>query len=84
MGDEGKPQTRPRYKRSFKNYLLDPHFQLKYTALLVGIAVVLSAGLGILLWRAGKEIGEQSQLTVQQGAVCSRDRRAGKKDGRAR
>lgn len=67
MSDEGKQTSRPRYKRSFKNYLLDPHFQLKYTALLVGIAVVLSAGLGLLLWRASKEIGEQSQATVQQG-----------------
>jgi nitrogen fixation/metabolism regulation signal transduction histidine kinase len=67
MSDE-KPQTRPRYKRSFKNYLLDPHFQLKYTGLLVGIAIVLSAGLGVLLWRAGKELGEQSQVAVQQGA----------------
>jgi nitrogen fixation/metabolism regulation signal transduction histidine kinase len=67
MSDEGKSQPSPRYKRSFKNYLLDPHFQLKYTSLLVGIAVVLSAGLGLLLWRASKEIGEQSQLTVQQG-----------------
>ena len=67
MSDE-KPQTRPRYKRSFKNYLLDPQFQLKYTGLLVGIAIVLSAGLGVLLWRAGKELGEQSQVAVQQGA----------------
>lgn len=68
MSDQGKPQARPRYKRSFKNYLLDPHFQLKYTGLLVGIAIVLSAGLGILLWRASKELGEQSQVAVQQGA----------------
>ncbi len=67
MSEEGKPQPRPRYKRSFKNYLLDPHFQLKYTGLLVGIAIVLSLGLGVLLWRASKEIGEQTQLTVKQG-----------------
>ncbi len=68
MSDEGKPQPRPQYKRSFKNYLIDPAFQLKYTGLLVGIAIILSLGLGVLLWRSSAELAEQSQRTVQQGA----------------
>lgn len=55
------------YKRSAKNYLLDRHFQLKYTGLLVGITVVVSAGLGVLLWRSSVEVVAQSRQAVEQG-----------------
>ncbi len=57
----------PKYKRSARNYLLDPQFQLKYTGLLVAIAVVLATGLGVLLWRTSAEVVAQSQNTVDQG-----------------
>ncbi len=58
---------RPQYKRSARNYLLDRHFQLKYTGLLVGVALVFASGLGILLWRSGGAIVEQSKVAVEQG-----------------
>jgi nitrogen fixation/metabolism regulation signal transduction histidine kinase len=58
---------RPQYKRSAKNYLLDRHFQLKYTAFLVGVAVAFALGLGSMLWISSAEIVEQSRTAVAQG-----------------
>jgi len=50
-----------------RNYLLDTRFQLKYSAYLAGIALLLSAGLGLLLWRTSNAVISQSQQTVAQG-----------------
>lgn len=59
--------ARPQYKRSARNYLLDRHFQLKYTGMLVGVALVFASGLGILLWRSSGAIVDQSKIAVEQG-----------------
>ncbi len=56
-----------RHQRRLKNYLLDAHFQLKYSAYLMLLAVVLSAGLGIMLWRTSNEVIDQSRQAVHQG-----------------
>jgi HAMP domain-containing protein len=56
-----------RHHRSARNYLLDTHFQLKYTGFLVGIAVFLSAALGLVLWTTSRKVIEESQATVVQG-----------------
>ena len=56
-----------RHQRSVRNYLLDAHFQLKYTSFLVGIAVLLSLSLGTLLWSVSRKVIAESQQTVQQG-----------------
>lgn len=56
-----------RHNRSAKNYLLDRHFQLKYTSFLVGLAAALSIALGLLLWSTSSRVIEQSQRTVEQG-----------------
>jgi hypothetical protein len=50
-----------------RNYLLDRHFQLKYTGYLVAIAVVISVALGIALWLTSRQVIDQSQTTVTQG-----------------
>jgi hypothetical protein len=64
-----------RHQRRMRNYLLDTHFQLKYTAYLVGIAVLFSVCLGALLWRTSLAVIAQSSQTVQQGEqVVSRGR----------
>jgi nitrate/nitrite-specific signal transduction histidine kinase len=60
---------RGREQRSAKNYLIDRRFQLKYTALLVGIALLLSGALGLILWSTSKQVIEQSRKAVQQGKV---------------
>jgi methyl-accepting chemotaxis protein len=60
-------QAPARHHRSAKNYLLDRHFQLKYTGFLVGIALFLSIALGLLLWRTSSQVIGQSQRAVAQG-----------------
>lgn len=56
-----------RYKRSARNYLLDPKFQLKYTGLLVLVAVLLSGVLGAQIWITSKAVISESQRAVAQG-----------------
>jgi nitrogen fixation/metabolism regulation signal transduction histidine kinase len=56
-----------RHQRKFRNYLLDSHFQLKYTGFLVATALLLSLALGTLLWSSSREVIAQSQETVKQG-----------------
>lgn len=56
-----------RYQRSARNYLIDAGFQLKYTAYLVAIAIVLSGSLGALLANASNEVIAQSRQMVEQG-----------------
>lgn len=61
------PQARPKYKRSFKNYLLEPRFQLKWTGMIIGVAFVISAIMGIFLYRTSSEVTAQSQKVIGQG-----------------
>ncbi|HYP91057.1 MAG TPA: HAMP domain-containing protein, partial [Polyangiaceae bacterium] len=56
-----------RHQRRLRNYLLDPHFQLKYSGYLVGIAVLFSVCLGLALWQTSAEVIAQSTQTVEQG-----------------
>ena len=63
---ESDQGAKPKFKRSAKNYLLDPHFQLKYTSVLVAIALVLSVTLGALLWWASGKIVDQTKQTLEQ------------------
>jgi nitrogen fixation/metabolism regulation signal transduction histidine kinase len=64
-----------RHQRRMKNYLLDAHFQLKYSAYLVAIALLFSVCLGTLLWRTSGAVIAQSSQTVAQGeAVVTRGR----------
>lgn len=64
---EPLPNPRPKYKRSARNYLIDPAFQLKYTGLLVVIAGVLSVALGVLLARSNEQLRGQMERTVEEG-----------------
>ncbi|HVU00400.1 MAG TPA: HAMP domain-containing protein [Polyangiaceae bacterium] len=56
-----------RHQRRLRNYLLDPHFQLKYAGYLIGIAFVLSASLGTILWRTSDAVIAQSRESVTVG-----------------
>jgi nitrogen fixation/metabolism regulation signal transduction histidine kinase len=69
MSEAASPSMRAtgRHQRQLKNYLLDAHFQLKYSGYLVGIAVLFSICLGVLLWRTSKAMVAQSNATVAQG-----------------
>jgi methyl-accepting chemotaxis protein len=59
--------TSKRHQRKLKNLLLDRHFQLKYSAYFLGLALFLSASLGILLWRVSVELVAQSRESVALG-----------------
>jgi nitrogen fixation/metabolism regulation signal transduction histidine kinase len=65
MADANGP--RPKYKRHFRNYLLDRGYQLKYAGYLAGVAAVLSIGLGLLLWQTSKSLVAESREAVRQG-----------------
>lgn len=56
-----------RHQRSAKNYLLDRHFQLKYTGFLVAIALVLSLVLGVAMYISSSHVAELSTRAVEQG-----------------
>lgn len=72
-----------RHNRSAKNYLLDRRFQLTYAGSLVAIALVLSAGLGALLWRTSERVLEQSRESVKQGQEVVRQGQETVKRGEA-
>lgn len=62
------PAAKPvKYKRSIKNYLLDPRFQLKWTGMIIGVAFVISAIMGVFLYRTSSEVTAQSQKVIGQG-----------------
>jgi hypothetical protein len=63
------PSVRGTYRRSFRNYLLDRNFQLKYTGFLVGTALLLSIALGVLLRRVSTEVIEEATKTVERGQL---------------
>lgn len=63
------------HQRRLKNYLLDRRFQLKYANMFAGIALVISAGLGGLLWRASDQMIEQSKAAVALGEEVAEESR---------
>jgi len=52
------------YKRSARNYLLDSRFQLKYTSYLVGVALVISAVMGSVVYTTTRDMVSESQIVV--------------------
>lgn len=61
------PAKPVKYKRSLKNYLLDPRFQLKWTGMIIGVAFVISAIMGVFLYRTTNEVTAQSHKVIAQG-----------------
>jgi len=60
-----------RYKRSVRNYLIDSRFQLKYTGLIVLVAVVISGILGAFLYKTSREVLAESQRVVVESKKVS-------------
>jgi hypothetical protein len=66
------PSTAPvKYKRSPKNYLINARFQLKYTAIIIGVALVISALLGGFLWQTSGDVVFESQKVVDESRKVS-------------
>lgn len=57
----------PKYKRSMKNYLLDARFQLKWTAMIIAVALVISAIMGVVLYITSSNVTQESQKVIAQG-----------------
>jgi hypothetical protein len=58
--------SKPPYKRSVKNYLIDSRFQLKYTSYMLVAALVVAGVLGSFLWRTSQAVVEQSKSVAEQ------------------
>jgi nitrogen fixation/metabolism regulation signal transduction histidine kinase len=69
-------QEKEKYKRSFKNYLIDSRFQLKYTSMIVGIALVISLGLGaVIVHTTGEVVGESQKVNEEGQKVVEESRK---------
>lgn len=67
-GPSAAPSQAPlRYKRSIKNYIIDARFQLKYTGMLVVVAVIISSVLVGFLWSTSADVVRQGELVSAQG-----------------
>jgi len=66
MNTSETAMPRPVYKRKVKNYLIDVGLQLRYTAAIVVVAVVLTAFLG---WRIYQATQDTSKVILWTGLV---------------
>ncbi|MGO9714618.1 MAG: hypothetical protein ACLQBL_37580 [Polyangiaceae bacterium] len=60
-----------RYKRSFRNLLIDTRFQLKYTGLLVIAALIVSVLLGGFLYATSREVVAEGAKVVEESKKVS-------------
>jgi methyl-accepting chemotaxis protein len=67
MPSAGPSQGPPHYKRSVKNYVIDARFQMKYTGMLVIVAVIISSVLVGFLWRTSNDVLRQGEQVAVQG-----------------
>src|SRR5579863_6346008 len=58
-------------KRSMRNYLLDSHFQLKYSGFLVLVAVVISGVMGAVLYETTLAVVGESSALVEESKKVS-------------
>src|SRR5271154_4278031 len=61
------------HKRSFRNYLLDSRFQLKYTGFLVLVAVAISGVMGAVLYSTTRAMVEESAKVVEQSEKAAEE-----------
>jgi methyl-accepting chemotaxis protein len=59
------------HKRSLRNYLIDPSFQLKYTALLMVLVLAVGGVLGVVVWRTSRDVVAQSQEILRESRKVS-------------
>jgi len=63
------PASKPAYKRSWKNLLINKRYQLRFTLFMVGLSTVLMAGLGIWVMKVANETTTVSMASVR-GTPC--------------
>ncbi len=60
------------HKRSARNLLIDPGFQLKYSGYLLAVALVLATGLGVVLYQTGEMVVEQGRSLAEEAQETAR------------
>lgn len=68
------------YKRSFRNYLLDSRFQLKYAGFLVVVALIISGTMGGVLYQTTRAVVTESTALVDESRKVSEVSRMNVKD----
>jgi hypothetical protein len=63
------------HKRSLRNYLLDSRFQLKYTSILVLVAIVISGLTGAVLYSTTRAMVDESARVVEESRKVSDESR---------
>jgi methyl-accepting chemotaxis protein len=71
MTTSNLPPNAGRYKRSLRNLLIDSRFQLKYSALLVLVALIVSVLLGGFLYATSREVVAESARVVEESKKVS-------------
>ena len=61
----------PRYKRSFKNYLIDSRFQLKYTSFILIVSLAIAIPLGAFLFSTSNQVVAEGAKVVQESKKVS-------------
>lgn len=56
-----------------RRYLIDPHFQLKYTGLLVGVVLSIMMGLGFVIWGLGTSASESAEFATTQAEMALKE-----------
>jgi hypothetical protein len=70
------PQQDGSKKRKWRNFLIEPKFQLKFAAYLVTVTLVLAAGLGVLLFRNTQALLDEASHSLEarsRAAEASRE-----------
>ncbi len=67
-----RPQADRGYKRSWKNLLINKSYQLRFTAIMVGLSTVLMAGLGIWVMRVADTTTAVAMASVR-GTPCPKN-----------
>jgi hypothetical protein len=60
----------PRPRRRLRNYLIDPRFQLRYTATLVGASMVVLGALGLVVGRTAETAAQEARGAVELATVA--------------
>ena len=75
MSTEPAAASSGTYKRQARNFLLDARFQLKFAGYIVGIALVLAAVLGVILYRTTTHLFAQAQSAVDARSAAAESSR---------
>jgi hypothetical protein len=67
------PEQTGSYKRKIRNYLIDSRFQVKYTGLMVLVALTISAVMGSVLYSTTRAMVGESAKVVEESRKVSEE-----------